>query len=142
MQALQYEPGAGVTELLLKCHQLEKELASAADLTVDEFHCLVQLYVHAPCCVRSLREILGVNPTRTSKLLHDLEERGYLVRSLGYDDKRKELLALTERGLSTARSILQSSALSARRVLRELPEEVIRLLDEPPNPRGKAPEKN
>lgn len=118
------EPGAEVVRLLLRCHQIEKELAASAGLSVDEFYCLTQLYFRAPCCVRTLREVLGVSPTRVSRLLHDLELRGYLTRSLAIDDKRREQLALTSKGLATARGLLQSSAFSSRRLFAAPPEHI------------------
>lgn len=122
------EPGMDVTRLLLKCHQLEKELATSADMSVDEFHCLSQLYMHAPCCVKTLCELLGVHPTRASRLLHDLEKKGYLTRSLGFADKRKELVTLTDNGVAIARSLLQSSALSIRHLAASLPDDSTKLL--------------
>jgi DNA-binding MarR family transcriptional regulator len=122
------EPGMDITRLLLKCHLLEKELAAAADLSVDEFHCLCQLYEHAPCCVKTLCELLEVHPTRASRLLHDLELRGYLTRSLGFPDKRKELVTLTDTGLAAARTVLQSSALSVRHLVEVLSDDSAHLL--------------
>lgn len=118
------DPGIDIARLLLKCHRLEKELASAAGFSVEEFHCLVQLYLHAPCCVKTLLEPLEVHPTRASKLLHNLEQRGYLTRSLGFDDKRKELVNLTPEGLRKARALLESSALSKERLEGLFPESV------------------
>lgn len=120
------DPGIGIARLLLKCHQLEKELATSAGFSVEEFHCLVQLYLHAPCCVKTLLEWLGVHPTRASRLLRNLEQRGYLTRSLGFDDKRKELVNLTAEGLSAARSLLESSALTRQRLVELFPEDVAR----------------
>jgi DNA-binding MarR family transcriptional regulator len=111
------EPGGEVVRLLLRCHQLEKELAASAGLSVDEFHCLIQLYFHAPCCVKTLRERLGVSPTRASRLLHSLELRGHLTRSLALDDKRREQLALTATGVAVAQSLLQSSASSSSQLV-------------------------
>jgi DNA-binding MarR family transcriptional regulator len=106
--------GFDVVRLLLQCHRLEKGLAAAAGLSVDEFHCLSQLYVHAPCCVKTLCELTGIHPTRASRLLNALERKGYLTRARGVEDKRKESLTLTEEGIGAARSLLQSCALSRR----------------------------
>jgi DNA-binding MarR family transcriptional regulator len=122
------QAGTEVADLLLKCHQLEKELASSADLSVDQFHCLSQLHMHAPCCVKELCELLGIHPTRASRLLHDLERRGYLARSLGFSDKRKEQVNLTPDGVAVVRSLLQSSALSVKQLAAVLPEEALKHL--------------
>jgi DNA-binding MarR family transcriptional regulator len=120
--------GTSMELLLLKCHKLEKEVARSSGFTVDEFHCIIQLYLHAPCCVKALCELLEVHPSRASRLIKDLEKRRYLTRSLGYSDKRKELLVLTAEGVRVAENLLQSSTLSISRFLNTLPKETRSLL--------------
>lgn len=120
MQPLDSQTGYDVVRLILRCHQLEKGLAASAGLSVDEFHCLNQLYIHAPCCVKTLCELTGIHPPRASRLLNTLEQKGYLTRSLGVQDRRKELLTLTERGMGAARSLLQSCAFSGRSLLESI----------------------
>ncbi len=119
MDAVDSIAGVEVARLLLQCHRLEKGLASSAGLSVDEFHCLSQLFVHAPCCVKALCELTGIHPTRASRLLSALERKGYLLRTLGVEDKRKESLTLTEAGMVLARHLLESCA-DARRTLQGL----------------------
>ena len=114
MQSFQPQPGLDLLRILLRCHQLEKAIASSARLSVDELYCMSQLYVNAPCCVKTLCELVGIPPTRASRLLHDLEGRGYLTRSLGFPDKRKELLTLTPEGIHVAKNLLESCELSFR----------------------------
>lgn len=128
MEPSQSGARADVAVLLLRFHQLEKGLAASAGLSVDEFHCLGQLYTHAPCCVKVLCEALGIHPTRASRLINDLEKRGYLTRSLGFPDKRKELLTLTPEGTAAARSVLESSTLSMHNLARMLPTGSAKLL--------------
>jgi DNA-binding MarR family transcriptional regulator len=110
--------------LLLACHRLQKQLASSEGLSVDESHCLGQLFLHAPCCVKELCGMLGVTASRTSRLLHSLEARGYLLRSLGYQDKRKELLQLTEEGSVAAQRLLCSASNLVPELIGSLPENV------------------
>ena len=117
MDPFDMHAGWSVARLLLRCHKLEKGLAASAGLTVDEFHCLSQLFVHAPCRVKDLCELTGLHPTRVSRILSTLETKGYLTRSLGTEDRRTELLALTQRGMGAARSVLQSCALSGRSLI-------------------------
>jgi DNA-binding MarR family transcriptional regulator len=114
MDTVDSHVGFDVVRLLLKCHKLEKGLAASAGLSVDEFHCLSQLYVYAPCCVKTLCELTGIHPSRASRLLSGLERKGYLTRTLGIEDKRKESVALTEAGVGVARSLFQSCAFSKR----------------------------
>jgi DNA-binding MarR family transcriptional regulator len=114
MESLDAVAGCDVARLLLRCHKLEKGLAASAGLSVDEFHCLSQIYVLAPRCVKDLCELTGFHATRASRLLNSLEGKGYLVRSMGAKDRRTEKLTLTESGAGVARSLLKSCALSGR----------------------------
>ncbi len=114
MDAVDSMAGVEVARLLLQCHRLEKGLASSAGLSVDEFHCISQLFVHAPCCVKALCELTGIHPTRASRILSALERKGYLLRTLGVEDKRKESLTLTDAGVEVARRLLESCAFSRR----------------------------
>ncbi len=114
MDAFDSMAGVEVARLLLQCHRLEKGLASSAGLSVDEFHCISQLFVHAPCCVKALCELTGIHPTRASRILSVLERKGYLLRTLGVEDKRKESLTLTDAGVEVARRLLESCAFAHR----------------------------
>lgn len=121
-------PGLDVLRLLQKCHLLQKAIASAAGLSVDEFHSLCQLYVHAPCCVKTLCEQMRIYPSRASRLINALEQKGYLTRSLGVDDRRKELLSLTPGGMSEAEKLLHSCACSVHELAESLSESEWRTL--------------
>jgi DNA-binding MarR family transcriptional regulator len=120
--------GLDAVHLLLQCHQLDKELAASVGLSVDESHALTQLYFSAPCCVKELRALLFLEPTRMSKILGDLEKRGLITRALGFPDKRKESLGLTPAGERSARHILDNTIVGARRMLGALPHDTARLL--------------
>ena len=100
-------------DTLLRYHHLEKGIASSAGLSVEEFHCLTQLYVHKPGCVKDLSALLDVAPSRTSKLLRVLEDRGFIVRSLGSPDRRKERVELTDIGKAAAQDLVQKLGLQA-----------------------------
>jgi DNA-binding MarR family transcriptional regulator len=121
MHSVETEPGVDVVRLLLRCHRLQKDLAFSAGLSVDEFHCLSQLYIHAPCFVKTLCEYTGFPPTRASRLLNALERRGFLHRQMGVEDRRTELLTLTQEGIGAARCLLQKCVLSAWRMEGLLP---------------------
>jgi len=114
------QAGFNVVGLLLRCHRLQKELAASAGLSVEEFHCLNQLYIHAPCCVKNLCEFTGIHPTRASKLLNVLETKGYVLRASNSEDRRKESLTLTQAGIGVARSLVESCALSAQTLANSL----------------------
>ena len=69
-------------------------------------HCLSALFSEHPPSVKRLSELISVNPTRTSRLLKYLEEKGFVVRSLDASDHRKELVVLTDSGTKAVQAIL------------------------------------
>jgi DNA-binding MarR family transcriptional regulator len=56
--------------------------------------------------VKRLSELINVSTTRASKILKDLEQRGYLSRTPDSEDRRKEQVLLTETGAMTVQKIL------------------------------------
>ena len=115
--------GIQLLRMTLKCHKIENYLSDLTGLSVNEFHCLLQLYLEKPCCVRKLTELLGIGGTSTSKLLRSLDRKGFIARSLDRDDRRKETVALTENGLRTVANALTFAETISQRILEQLPPE-------------------
>ena len=101
--------GAGLMRLVLLCKKADKEIAATAGISSDQMHCLFVLHSESPACIKGLSGLLGWSPTRTSKILRALEEGGYVRRRMDEIDRRKEQVALTEKGIQTAASILSVS---------------------------------
>jgi DNA-binding MarR family transcriptional regulator len=98
--------GAELLRLTRRCRGIDKYISSRAQLTIDELHCLSVLFSEHPSSVKRLSELINVSSTRTSKILKDLERRGYVSRTPDAEDRRKEQVLLTETGSSTVRRIL------------------------------------
>ena len=124
MELPQRDVGTAFIELLLKCHRSEKNLAVSLGVSVDELHCLSQIYFSNPYCVKELSGILGMKASRTSIILRDLEQRGLITRSLSLTDKRMERLSLTEDGIRTAEKALMIARQTAERFLTSMPPEL------------------
>lgn len=92
------EIGVGLIRLTLACRNMDKRIAARVRLTVDEIHCLCELHLTQPSCVRELSDVLQTSPPRTSKILHSLEQQGYVTRSLQPSDRRMEKVTLTDVG--------------------------------------------
>jgi DNA-binding MarR family transcriptional regulator len=119
----QINPGVTILRLTLKCHKIENDLAATIGLTVNELHCLLQLHLEKPCCVRKLTEILGIGATSTSKLLRSLDRRGYLMRTLDPDDRRKESVRLTEAGLQVGNRAIVLAQKISQQIIKQIPQE-------------------
>jgi DNA-binding MarR family transcriptional regulator len=104
----QAEPtfGADLLRLTRRCRGIDKYVASRAQLTIDELHCLSVLFSDHPASVKRLSELINVSTTRASKILKDLEQRGLLSRSPDAEDRRKEQVLLTDVGSTTVKRII------------------------------------
>ena len=111
----------GLLRLTLVTQKIARCLASDAGLTVNEFHCMMQLYLEKPCCVRELTEILGIGPTSTSKLLRSLDKKGWITRSLDESDRRMEVVALTAPGAEVIHRIIHAADAAALTLIEQLP---------------------
>lgn len=98
--------GKDLLRLTLRCREIDKRLSVRTTLTIDEMHCLGMIHTEKPSCVKLLSELLEVNATRTSKILWNLEQRGFVSRQMDSTDHRKELVTLTEIGQREAEQVL------------------------------------
>ena len=113
--------GDCVIDLILKCHRFEKRISHSLGLSVEETHCLSQLHLHAPFSVKQLRLLLGVPPTRMSRLLLSLEKREYITRRSSTDDHRLEQVELTPEGTAVVQKIIEGSGALERELVEVLP---------------------
>jgi DNA-binding MarR family transcriptional regulator len=109
METYRHDLGNDLLQLTLFCRKADRAIASSADLSVDELHCLVALHEGRGGRVKSLYERLGFSPTKMSKIFHSLEQRGYLNRTLQAADRRVEEVTLTDSGMKAAEDILSIS---------------------------------
>ena len=106
MEPTESKFGFELLRLARRCHGIDKYVSSSAGLTVDEMHCLSALYSERPSSVTRLSELANVSPTRASKILRGLEQRGFVSRTLDPTDHRKEHVILTDAGTKAVQRIL------------------------------------
>jgi DNA-binding MarR family transcriptional regulator len=112
--------GRNVLELSLACCRVTRRIASSLDLSVEELYALFVLATRRPKSVKELTRNLEVRDSRTSKILHSLEQRGHITRTLSLADRRVEEVVLTSRGICVAGEILAAAEAMAA----ELPKAV------------------
>ena len=103
-------PGHGriLLELLLSFGHVEKQLARTARLSIEALHCVSLLHTAQPRSVKHLSALLGIEGSKTSKILRTLEDRGYISRKLSLIDRRVEEVSLTPLGLHAVEGVLRS----------------------------------
>lgn len=120
---MEHVHGEVLLRLTLIAQRLVRCLASDANMTVGEFHCIMQLYLERPCCVRKLADTLGIGATSTSKILRSLDNNGWIVRRLDVTDRRMERVTLTAQGTDVAHRILLAADQAALSIVEKLPAE-------------------
>jgi MarR family 2-MHQ and catechol resistance regulon transcriptional repressor len=116
--------GVELIRLTRRCRGIDKHVSANAGLSIDEVHCLSVLFVESPSSVRTLSDLINVTPTRASKILRELEERGLLSRTIDVSDRRKENVILTEEGKKAVEQLLSLYNEIAAKVLPKWSNEV------------------
>ena len=84
-------------ELMMALSDFENKLMDAHGVSLNEAMVLCSL--GGECVTASVvAERTGLRPSHASKVIGTLEERGYLKRELGKQDKRQMYLSLTDIG--------------------------------------------
>ncbi|MDD2278197.1 MAG: MarR family transcriptional regulator [Bacteroidales bacterium] len=86
-----------IKEVFRKIQQFEQKLNNELNVTINEAMVLCSLY-EARKCSGDISTDTGISPSRASRVLLSLEQKGYIIRSLGDKDKRKMMFELSAEG--------------------------------------------
>lgn len=92
-------------------------------VAVAEAHTLMELTAHAPLAQHELTARLRLQKSTVSRLVGQLEERGWLTRSRSPEDGRVYLLELTDAGRTVAADLAGARQAKFTRVLAAIPAE-------------------
>jgi DNA-binding MarR family transcriptional regulator len=92
-------------------------------VSVAEAHALLELSRHGPLAQRDLAAWLRLEKSTVSRLVAQLEQRGWLARERSEADKRVLLLSLTPDGRRIAGELAQARRARFERLLAAIPEE-------------------
>jgi DNA-binding MarR family transcriptional regulator len=84
------------------CQRRELEIVRAFGLSPGEYRCLAMFLGEPEHSIRELAEGLGVGPSRLSRILDKLEDRGLIVRTLSRKDRRNVRVTLSVGGADLA----------------------------------------
>jgi DNA-binding MarR family transcriptional regulator len=98
------------------------ETPCGASVPVSEAHALAVLADHGPLPQRSLGEALGLTKSTISRLVDQIERRGWARRTAGRDDARERLVELTAEGRRTADEIASRRAERMAQILERIPQ--------------------
>ncbi len=80
------------------CQRQEREVCRKLALTSSQFACLLAMPEQAEFNVQQVAEVLGLSPSRASRVADSLVRHGLLSRRTVDSDRRIQLLALTPAG--------------------------------------------
>jgi DNA-binding MarR family transcriptional regulator len=95
-------------------------------LPPTQAHALLRLTTDDAMRMRDLADLLGLDPSTVTGVVHRLEERG-LVRRVRGPDRRERLVAATERGLATRQALVQTLRRAPGAIARLAPEQQERI---------------
>ena len=86
-----------IKELLVEIHQLEKRLRNQFQMSLNESlaMCCLSKRSYAP---GDLARELELSSSRISRVLNNLEDKGYVTRALAHGDRRMLELEITDEG--------------------------------------------
>ncbi|WP_348523263.1 winged helix DNA-binding protein [Dysgonomonas sp. PH5-37] len=67
-------------------------------MTINEAMLLCCMKDGKPHSACEIAEFIGLSNSRVSKIIMSVEERGWIIREIGAEDKRKMIFSLSEEG--------------------------------------------
>jgi DNA-binding MarR family transcriptional regulator len=109
---------------LSQCFTMTQEsICRKFDLTVAEAALISAMEPDRKLCSTALMERQDLSKGRISRIVESLNQKGYLVKNEHHDDRRHNIIELTERGRSVRQAITEDQAAQCHRVLSAVPED-------------------
>jgi len=105
------------------------DFLSREGLTESRVHLLWQLQQRGPCTQRTLADDLHVTPRTITALVDGLVATGFVTREPHPSDRRATLVTFTERGHTTAHTLLDDHRLLARQLFAGMADDVFDSFD-------------
>jgi DNA-binding MarR family transcriptional regulator len=110
-----------IRSLILAAERLRQNQAAIHDVGVSELLALEHLYYDGKLTPGELGARLGLSSGTMTALVDRLESAGYAARTPNPDDRRSQLVRISETGSATMGSLYAGFAGSAQRTLAEMP---------------------
>ncbi|SDM08709.1 DNA-binding transcriptional regulator, MarR family [Nonomuraea maritima] len=117
---------AAMSDLVLRQENRRKEVADTLGMSFFRVKALRRLLV-GPMTMRELTAELSTDKPYTTLMVDDLEQRGYVTRSVSPDDRRIKIVALTPPGTAVAEQAQRILARPPRSLLALDPEDLATL---------------
>jgi DNA-binding MarR family transcriptional regulator len=119
-----------IFDLKKMCVLEENEIGDRVGLHTSEIHCVESIEPGESVSSGELSGRMGLSPSRGSRVIESLIERGVLDRRTDSRDRRSALIALTGRGAVLRRDIERSKEGCEDKITRAMSEEDVSLVKE------------
>lgn len=89
--------------------EVEQELQAKFGVNLNEAMLLCSLREQDKLSSGEISQLLALKPSNTSKVISSAENKGFVKRSSGKEDKRQMYFSLTQKGMEKIESIHDSS---------------------------------
>jgi DNA-binding MarR family transcriptional regulator len=129
-EILEIEEASTEITYLASRARLHEKLMAAAGIALDRSGAalLRRLAVIEPVRSGELAHRLAVEASHVTRMVQQLERDGYLIRVADPDDRRAQLIKLTDRGRDAVERIRRASCLGMRQALADWSAEDLRML--------------
>ncbi|MDH8701586.1 DNA-binding MarR family transcriptional regulator [Dysgonomonadaceae bacterium PH5-43] len=87
-----------IKDIYKALYSFEKEFVKKFNMTINEAMLLCCMKDGKPHSAFEIAEFIGLSNSRVSKIITSVEERAWIIREIGTEDKRKMIFSLSEEG--------------------------------------------
>lgn len=91
--------------LLARCQEKEARLSEKHGLLDSEFKCLRLIGINENPNNKEIAERMLLSPSRLTRIVDGLVEKGYMMREINKDDRRNMRLSLSSKGKALAKKL-------------------------------------
>ncbi len=108
-------------ELLEHCQEKRERIAASLELTVAEFKLFRAFRADSTLSVNELADLLGLSPSRLTRIIDVLEEKRLVHRATSARDRRVMDISLTEQGRAVQKRLEDTYVRTHEDIVRLLP---------------------
>ncbi|MDL2323352.1 MarR family transcriptional regulator [Bacteroidales bacterium OttesenSCG-928-A17] len=98
-----------IKDIYKALYSFEKEFAKNFNMTINEAMLLCCMKDGKPHSAFEIAEFIGLSNSRVSKIIMSVEERGWIIREIGAEDKRKMIFSLSQEGERIVKTMKKQS---------------------------------
>lgn len=87
-----------IKDIYKALYLFEKEFLEKNAITINEAMVLCCMKENESKSANELCEFIGLSNSRVSRIISNVEDKGYIVREMGKEDKRQMIFSLTDKG--------------------------------------------